>query len=230
VVGTGAVIGILALLFCLWQSGLLAGRSELPAPVLMKREQAAPPALGKVGLAMPDDISNWLKHLERIENEKHALLDKEIANMKVFEQMIGAVGAGINEVDPYDQDSDPNSGNPGSITKGKFEDLRPEWAKLLTDFESVPPPAECQQIANNYQTGLEAVPNMIGEVNNVLNQVGTDPSMALKNMQEMQNKSYGEVDKPFANADQEVQDICDKYQTAKWFKIGDVGGNFFGGF
>ena len=230
--GGGAILGVLALLALLWKSGIFGVQADNTAPVLIKHEQAPPPALAKTAevVKMPDDIHDWLKHLEKIEDEKKELLRKQIADLKVFEEMIGALGSGIGSVNPYDQTNDdqssPNSG-PADLTKGKFEDLRPQWEALLQEYQSVPPPEECKPIADSYETGLESVPDMIGEVNNVLNQVNSDPSSALKEMNEMQNKSYATVDKPFAEADEDVQAICDKYQTPKWFNIGDVGETMF---
>jgi hypothetical protein len=238
----GALAGIALLLLVLWKSGVFEAHSTPPTPVLIKNDHAPAPILAKTDeppppvlakptdvVKMPDDIFNWLKHLEKIEKQKKELLRRQIAEMKVFEQMVGALGAGIGMTNPYDQaDTDPKEDkDPGEVTQYKFDDLKPDWATLLQDFESVPPPPECQKIANEYETGLEAVPNMIGEVNAVFSQVSTDPNGALKKMNEMQNRSYAEIDQPFANSDVDVQYICDEYKTPKWFNIGDAGGSLF---
>lgn len=232
-IGGGAVLGIAILLLLLKLSGIFAAPGEAPSAVLIKTTSPAPAALQKIAEAppeMPADVLAWLKHLERIEHAKKDLIVKQVADMRVFEQMIGALGAGIGEVDPYDQSGSNDSKNPADVTKGKFEDLKPQWEALLTDYESLPPPEECRSIANDYHRALSEVPGMVGDINTVLNQVGSDPSSALGKIHDLQRRSYDSVDKPFAESDAKVQGICDKYRMTKWFNIGDAAQGVFSKF
>lgn len=52
----------------------------------------------------------------------------------------------------------------------------------------------------------------------------------MEKMHDLQRRSYDSVDKPFAEADGKVQAICDKYNTPKWFNIGDAGQGVFSKF
>ena len=231
-IGGGAILGIAILLLLLQMSGIFGAQKESPSAVLIKTTAPAPAALQKIAdapAAMPADVMAWLKHLERIEHAKKDLIVKQVSDMRVFQQMIGALGAGVGEVDPYDQ-SGGEGKDPAQVTKGKFEDLKPQWEALLTDFESVPPPEECRGIATDYHRALSEVPGMVGDINSVLNQVGTDPSSAMDKIHDLQRRSYDSVDKPFAEADEKVQGICDKYHTTKWFNIGDAGQGVFSKF
>ena len=231
-IGGGAILGIAILLLLLKMSGIFAAPAEAPSAVLIKTTTPPAPALQKIAEAppeMPADVLAWLKHLERIERAKKDLIVKQVADMRVFEQMIGALGAGVGEVDPYDQTGGDGK-NPADVTKGKFEDLKPQWEALLTDFESAPPPEECRGIATDYHRALSEVPGMVGDINGVLNQVGTDPSSAMSKIHDLQRRSYDNVDKPFAESDEKVQGICDKYKKTKWFNIGDAGQGVFSKF
>jgi len=179
------------------------------------------PAKGDVAVTMPDDVMNWLKHLQKIEEKKNELEVKQEADMEVFMQKLQALGAGIGEMDPYNQTGEEGQ-SPSDVTKGKFEDLKPAWEDLITEFQSVPPPKECEPIANDYYAGLSEIPGMTSDINDVLNQVASSsPQQALQKAYSLQNKSYDTIDRSFSQTDKRVQAICDKYNVRKWFNIGE---------
>ncbi len=209
---------IMALLLMLNSRNTLQVGSAIPHPVL--QAAATVPAQTK----MPQDVYDWLGHLQKIEVKKNELSVKQAADMKTFELMLNTLGPGIGEMEPTNEEAPVDE--PSSVTKGKFENLRPQWKDLLSEFESVPPPEECKPIANDYDIALTEIPGMISDLEDLLNQVSTNPQAALIKAQTMQSKSYKNIDQNFAQTDVRVQAICDKYGVKKWFNIGDKGGVF----
>ncbi len=175
---------------------------------------------------MPQDVLDWLEHLRKIEARKNELSIKQEADMKTFEIMLNTLGPGIGQFDPSQPEDQVGDKEPADVTKGKFEDLRPQWEGLIKDFESKPPPAECKPIADDYFAGLSEVPGMISDLEDLMNQVNSDPQAALIKAQGLQSKSYRNIDENFAKTDVRVQTICDKYHVKKWFNIGERGGMF----
>jgi len=214
--------------------GSLAARGRLNNNILQKKDQTPDNALAQnaekdAPLVMPADVEEWLKHLEKTEEMKNDLTMKQIADMKVFEQMFSVLGPAMGEVDPYDQSGEAGQ-HPADLTKGKFEDLRPQWQEVLAFFTSKQPPAECEPIAASYYRALNEIPGMIGDINEVLNGVSANPSGAMQEISKMKNKSYGGIDKNLAETDERVQGICTKYNKKKWFNVkSDVlGGGMLG--
>jgi len=203
-------------------SGTLEARAEVPNTVLEKPAVAPTPILEKTAERpeMPADVEAWLKHLQETERRKVELIGNQMAEMKVFERKSEALGAGMGLMDPYDQ-SEGSAGDkePGSYTKGKILDLRPDWDNLITFFNSVPPPEECRPIADDYNRALNEIPGMMGDIGEMLNGVANDPQKALEQAMKMQNGSYSGIDRYFARTDQKVGAICTKYQKTKWFNI-----------
>ncbi len=217
------LIALLILLACFF---MFQSRSAVG-----KEGNAGPPALAKEELAMPDDVRAWLEHLRKIEEKKQQISIKQIANLKVFGEMLQTLGPGIGNLDPYGKD-DANGAdkNPTEVTQGKFQDLRPEWQDLVTQFQSVPPPAECKPLADNYFKALNEIPAMTGDLVDVLNKVQSNPQDALQSATALKSKSYGSIDLGFNEADGQLSAICAKYHTTKWFNIkADVmGGGMLG--
>ena len=222
--------GILKLGGSLPDNTLALGGKGADNNLLMARGKTGPPVLNEQGsvpkpLKMPQDVWDWLEHLRRIEARKNDLHLKQVSELKVFQQMIGVLGPGIGEVDPYDQTGDAGK-EPADVTKGKFADLRPDWYQLIKDFQAVPPPDECKPIADDYYRAINEIPGMTGDVIGVLNTVSTDPQGALTAVSKLRNKSYGEIDRYLDRTDARVQAICDKYNVRKWFNIKtDVAGS-----
>lgn len=191
-----------------------------PAAKILPVQAAAPV---QTRAQMPQEVADWLEFLHHIEDEKNDLTIKQMADMKVFQQMLNTLGPGIGELDPTDQTGEPGQ-DPGTVTKGKFEDMRPKWEALVTEFQSKQPPDECKPIADDYYDALSEIPGEIADIEDVLNQVNSDPQAALVKAQAMQSESYKTIDSKFASADGRVQAICDKYGVKKWFNIGERGG------
>jgi|GEM_PF-2049124 len=184
-------------------------------------------------LTMPEDVFNWLRHLEKCENMKVQIAGDQAAEVSVLMTKMSVLGAGIGLMDPYDQSNETEKDqDPGTYTKGKIEDLRPRWQELQVFFRSVPPPAECQPIADDFDRSLSEIPGMMGDIGTILTGAMTDPQAALAGAKKLQNSSYGDIDRYFARCDQKVSAICQKYTVVKWFSIkGDVlSGGMMGSF
>jgi hypothetical protein len=77
---------------------------------------------------------------------------------------------------------------------------------------------------------MNEIPGVMGDLGGILNDLANNPEEALKQLNRMKNGSYGNIDRYFARADQNLGAICSKYRTPKWFNIvTDVGtGSMFG--
>jgi hypothetical protein len=182
-------------------------------PPVLNREEKAPEK-------MPQDVYDWLKHLERCEKMKVEITGDQAAELSVYMTKFSALGAGMGMFNPYDQASEEGEDQPpAEYTKGKVLDLRPKWNELITYFRSVPPPDECRPIAEDFDRALSEIPGMMGDVGDILNSADEDPTAALKLAKKLQNSSYGDIDRYFARTDEKVSQICKKYNTNKWFNI-----------
>jgi hypothetical protein len=239
-VGGTALLAILAL-FGLTAAGILrlgghanSGEAmkapvQTPNVVLKKDDAGGPPALEKeagreVPLSMPPDIAEWLRHLEATEKAKNELTLRQVADMKVFQQMFSALGPAMGELNPYDQTGNEGA-PPTEVAKGKFDNLVPDWQRLVQFYTSKQPPEELRPLADDYYRALNEIPGMIADINNVLNQVGQDPSAALQSLSQMKRRSYEGIDRYLQQADERLDAVCKKYNTTKWFNIrADVAG------
>jgi hypothetical protein len=220
-------------------SDITSAPGKLPDTTLLNASaQVSPPALDRGGevLQMPPDVYAWLKHLEQIEQRKNQLHGDQVAEMKLFMTTLQVKGAAIGLMDMYAQENDhADDQSPDRYVQGKLADLRPQWQQLVTDFRSFPPPEECRPIAADFDRALSEVPGMVGDINEVLNAVMTDPTSALQKVQKMRNTSRNEIGRYFQRSDQKVAEVCKKYRVNKWFNIVtdiDSGGMLgaFGGF
>lgn len=240
-----AIVGVIALIVLIFfglkasgalgisgtnpQSKLLSSNGSLGGPVMSKLGNLTPPVMEQNAqkppdVQMPDDVYNWLKHLEKCEAMKVEIAGDQAADVQLWMQKFQVLGPGMSMMDPYDQSSDnPEDKAPGSYASGKIKDMRPKWDELLTFFRSVPPPQECVPIADDFDRAIREIPGMMGDLSDVLNAADTDPNDAMKRVKKMQNGSYGDIDRYFDRCDQKVGAICMKYKTNKWFNIkGDV--------
>ena len=228
-----AAAALLAAFFGLRAAGLLrlgAGapkpglqvRADGPRPALQLPAQSAPAplAVGAERKQMPADVEEWLKHLQRCEEEKVTISGDQMAEAMVLAQKMQALGAGMGMMDPYEQSQGGDEDkDPGTYAKGKVMDFRPRWDALLTFFNSKRPPDECKPLAADFNQALSEVPGMMGDIGDILNAASSDPSAALQGIQKFKGGSYGEIDRYFARADQKLGAICSKYEKAKWFNI-----------
>jgi predicted RNase H-like HicB family nuclease len=202
------------------QLPILDEGSDTPLVVTDEGEPASSMTLDQAK-QMPKDIFDWLKHLERIERERRRMSTAQAAELSVamtkmslggatdmLKSMLGGEGG---------EDEDPPLPTEGLVSS--TEEKRKEWTKLVEDFRSYPPPTECAAAAASYDEALTETQAMMMEVLEAVNVAQESPDKAVAILTEMQGKSSERIDVAGRDTDVEVQRICDKYETRKWFGI-----------
>jgi hypothetical protein len=239
----GISLAILLLLFFgLKAGGVLNFGAQAPDTVTLKARgedstntlqvpgNGTSPTLNSSRVTMPDDVRNWLAHLEKCEMKKRALTKKQSEELT---DMIGDLkGAGGLTVDDVNSWSDPDSTTLPVIDKvaSIARELQPAWNDLKTYFDSYPPPKECKPIAEAFDDGLQSIPDEMQQLDGIVSGLNqTSDQAAGKNAREkaraMSRDHRRKIDEPFSRTDQLVGEVCDKYQTRKWFSIDAHGGN-----
>lgn len=222
-------------------SVLSANEQYHPPTILSTEGNQAPPSLEANGdhnpnaLAnpvegdtMPDDIRNWLKHLERTEAERSRMTGQQLGQLLALATQMQ--GKGVMDMlgnimnDPSGDQGAPEL--PAADLSGDTEALRKEWTDLGGRFGSLPPPAECVPIRNQYDIALKETSGMVFDIMDILNQAtqpGADPQALVGRLTGMKGSSSS-IDQAGTKCDQLVQQVCDKYHARKWFTVqGDIG-------
>ena len=206
----------------------LAKEGQAPAPVLQKTGEPPPPVLADHAQAakkMPADILRWLEHLERIERKRGILAQQGLASFMVMAQsaQFGTDLSGLQGLASGDPEANMPETSADKLGRSSA-DTKVEWAKLHTEFDSLPPPQECQTIADTYTHALEETGSMITDVMDALETSKDDPQKALQTLYGMKNQSTV-IDQYGNETDKKVGTICNKYDTRKWFSISSDFGN-----
>lgn len=195
--------------------GLTQARSE-PQPALTRTEAEQPEP------GMPPAIRAYLEHVERTERQRSRITQAHLAALMTmlagFTGGVDVQGLLSGEVDVPDNSQAPNQ------LAGRANDLRGQWSRLVQGFQSVSPPPECVTLRNQYDLAMRETGAMMGDIVKVVERSGHDPQAALNTLFGMQNQS-GHIDQAAKAADAEVQTLCARYGTHKWFSImADLGG------
>lgn len=230
-----AVVTLIALGFL--AAKLLNKTGEDPGPVLTKKGEDAPilqakgedkPMLqtnAEAPAEMPPDVLRWLQHLERIEKHRGTLARAGLANLMVMAQtaQYGLDLEGLKALATGDPDIPEPATSADKVAESSAK-TKEEWRALRADFDSLPPPAECQTIADSYGHALDETGGMIGDVLDAVALSKEDTQKALQSLYAMQNTSKS-IDEYGNAADGKVADICNKYSKRKWFSISSDFGN-----
>jgi len=210
-------------------AGILRFTAKGPDPSLRATGEKAPVALRSPEVMMPDDIRAWLEHLERIEKERVSLAKEQVRMLMIdaseFQSTAYAdsLKALLGE-DPESTEIPPEYDSKKKATQ-IVDSVRPAWKALAEEFEAFPPPDECQPIAAKYSQVLRETGAVTGDIIDTMQEFGGDPSATIDKLQGIMKSHTNQIDKPAIEVDHGVQDICDKYNTRKWFDIvGNVGG------
>lgn len=236
-IAAGVVVALVAVFLALKASGalgvsgsspndkILAAKGSTPGNMLTKLGDTGTPVMQQAAqkpedIKMPQDVYDWLKHLEKCEAMKIELEGQQVVELQLVMQKMQVLGAGMGLMDPYDQShGGDDDKDPGSFAAGKMQDLRPKWNELIAFYRSKQPPAECQPIADDFDRALAEIPAQTGDLSDIMNSVMTDPQNAMEKVQRMKNKSYASIDRYFLSCDRRLGDICMKYKVNKWFNI-----------
>lgn len=227
------------------EPGILQKKGEPEGPGILRVEAKPPPVdLTQVPRGpqdtMPDDVREWLEHLHQIEIKRNKLANGHIG--KFTAMMFELQGAGLKDVLEGMMGGDDSSGtqeipSPAKDVAQDFEAARQEWRDLTDAFAGRQPPAECVPIRGEYEVALRSTSAAVFDLIEILeasNQEGADPKDLIGKLNSMKGESTN-IDKAGKTTDELVQEICDKYNTKKWFDIaGDIGsggllGKFGGG-
>lgn len=208
----------------------LQARGQGPSPVLQARGDGGKPTLATSRITMPDNIHDWLEHLEKCEMRKRALGKKqEEAARDTISALNPTGGMTVDDVKAW---ADPDATTLPVIEKASsiMREMEGPWRDLKAFFDSVPPPPECQSIADAFDQGLQDIPDQMQELDKIISGV-TNPDTqeqgekARDDAREISREHRKKIDEPFSVTDRRVQQVCDKYQTRKWFSIDAHGGN-----
>jgi hypothetical protein len=217
-------------------AGDLAVRG-LTADSMLKQKGLDDASMLKTGaplISMPDDVRDWLKHLEEVERRKRALNGDE---MRETQLMMGQANAtdGVMTGEGVKEMTDPDSNITAPPVVTQLQDMtakfKQKWYDLSVFLRSKPAPAECQPIEESYDRGLNQLGMMIGDIGNMLNPVmdkaESDPGAAkqqgLDAADNIKNTNAKNVDQNFGDADAGVGAICSKYHVSKMFDIDQHG-------
>lgn len=215
-----AIIGAVVLLGCLGAAAFLMSQGkQSSAPLTVKGSQRPVPlAVGRA--TMPQDIYDWLDHLRQTEDKKNELSREQTSKVMIEMTKLNGLGGAYGSLDNNDNLDPDKLQDPKERLGEKLGDLRDPWRDLIKYFESVPPPAECVDLARTYDQALDEVSGEMGDLGDALgNSGGSDPQDMITKLQKLEGQSTGTIDKYFSVSDDMVANLCNKYNTTKWFKI-----------
>jgi hypothetical protein len=190
------------------------------APLTAKGAGSGPVPLSVGRATMPKDVYDWLDHLRQTEDKKNELTKEQTSQLMIEMTKLNGLGGAYGMLDDKDNLDPDKMQDPKQRLGEKLGDLREPWRDLIKYFESVPPPAECQDLAHTYDQALDEVSGEIGDLGDALGgDSGSDPQDMITKLQKLQGQSTGTIDKYFSVSDDMVTSICNKYNTNKWFKI-----------
>ncbi|MBX3097489.1 MAG: hypothetical protein KF812_11550 [Fimbriimonadaceae bacterium] len=195
-----------------------------PSPVLPSLGEAPPPVLldeHVQGPKMPDEVRLWLLHLERIERRRITMSSQQIGEAVVKMTMLQGAG-GTQQVIQGLLGGDADVLDTPPPTESVSEDTSSQkaaWDQLSTDYESLPPPAECVPLANSYRQTLNQTRAMMNEVLGALAKSATDPQGALSVLYGMQGQSASRIDAAASQSNTTLGQVCAKYNERPWFTI-----------
>ncbi len=186
------------------------------------------------GVQMPDDIYAWLEHLRITEERRKQISTDQMGDLLVTLTQMQSGGAIMDALGSIFGDDPDNA--PVDIPEQKVnrvrdsaEQKREQWRELEAFFRSVPPPAECAGIQASFAQCLGETGSMMMEVLDSVATAEDDPQAAIGALTRMRGQSTTRIDALGRQTDEQVQAICDKYQTRKWFRIeSDYGGGVLG--
>jgi hypothetical protein len=208
-------------------STLQSGGTVESAPVMQNSGSTPTPILESSKGGMPDNVRQWLEHLQRIEQTRIAL-----AAAQIQESVKTLTGLKADDM-THAMDDEDNTDRAAEEKKqnaraqrvgGDMASMQTAWRTLLATFDSVQAPAECVGIKSNYDSVIGQTGVMIMDIVGQIKAASNDPGAAVQALTAMQGTSSGKIDVPARAADQGVNSVCKRYDTVKWFDIqSDVG-------
>ncbi|MCX7926039.1 MAG: zinc ribbon domain-containing protein [Fimbriimonadales bacterium] len=166
----------------------------------------------------PKHVVDWLEHLRRTE-ERRQRMERNVAPvMSMLVQAMVARAAAMSGVAQGDFDkAEADYEREREKLRQGYQQRQREWAELMQYFKSVPPPTECQTLADAYFTGLSQYITSITQIEKSL--IEND----LSGLTSMLGSAQSDLDARFARADEELTRVCEQYGIRKYFAIGARG-------
>lgn len=207
-------------------SVLEAQPPKLDAPSVL---EAQPPKLEAPSVVaadapnqLPKHIIDWLEHLRRIEQRRQRMERNIAPVMSMLVQAMAARAAAMSGVAQGDiEKAEADYQREREKLRQSYQQRQREWAQLLRDFQSVPPPPECRVLADTYYAGLSQYITTIRQIEQDL--VEED----LGGLTGLLGSAQSELDVRFARADEELTRVCEQYGIPKSFSIGAQGSELF---
>ena len=182
---------------------------KVDAPSVLETEAPKPP---------PKHVVDWLEHLRKTE-ERRRRMERNVAPvMSMLVQATLARAAALGGVAQGDLDkAEADYEREREKLRQGYQQRQQEWAQLLQYFRSVPPPPECQTLADAYFAGLSKYITNISQIEKSLieNDVG--------GLTGMLGSVQSELNALFARADEELTRVCEQYGIRKDFAINAQG-------
>jgi hypothetical protein len=219
-IGVGVLL-LMAIAFVVgMQSGLIT-RAQVKKPDAPSVLEAQPPKVDAPSVLEaqpPKHVVDWLEHLRRTE-ERRRRMERNVAPvMGMLVQAMAARAAALGGVAQGDLDkAEADYEREREKLRQSYQQRQQEWAQLLQYFRSVPPPPECQTLADAYFAGLSEYITSISQIEKSLieNDLGALTGML--------GSVQSELDARFARADEELTRVCEQYGIRKDFAIGKQG-------
>jgi hypothetical protein len=186
---------------------LSAGANNAPIPLMAGKP------------TMPQDIYDWLDHLRQTEDMKNKLAGQQESQLMIEFTKLNGLGGAYGMLDKNGNLDTDQLNSPATTLADKIGDMRGPWRDVIKFFESMPPPTECQDLAHTYDQALDEVSGEMGDFSDMLSTSGSDLNAMVEKLTKMQGQSTGTIDKYLSVSDDMVSQLCNKYNTRKWFKI-----------
>ncbi len=182
---------------------------KIEGPSVAQAEAPKPP---------PQHVVDWLEHLRRTEEQRRRMERNVAPVMSMLVQATVARAAAMGGIAQGDFDkAEADYEREREKLRQGYQQRQREWAQLLQQFQSVPPPPECRTLADTYFAGLSQYVTTITQIEKSLieNDIG--------GLTGMLGSVQSDLDSRFARADEELTRVCEQYGIRKYFSIGAQG-------
>lgn len=158
------------------------------------------------------DIDDYLRFVKRCEDQKMVLIKQELAAA-----LASSAGQLAKQAEAATDDQKSKDYLPGVAKESTgFE---ADWNNLTKVFTGRTPPQSCIQLHDAYYAHLGKIQGQFAAYHSALATAQSDPNKALQALTAMQGTASVEADKSARSADDELYDICKKYNLRKEYDI-----------
>jgi len=186
---------------------LLAPAPQLPDNNLLRAQGEATPPPQQPQKRPPDDIIEYLKHLQQVEAQRQAMQRDLTPAFNAFVNAV-AMRATIDEQEMQQR---------MSAVQQAPQEYSQKWTQLSHFFESKQPPPACAPLHEAYRKMLASTIAYMTKVYLALQQAQTDPNAALQALTQMQGTASTDVDTQILQANFELQQVLEKYKLRRYF-------------